>query len=230
VAADGIRSPTRAALFPDHPGPVYSGETTWRWLLPRVEMTVGGVEYWGPTGAIATMPLADRALYMYAAALVPAGERADDEREVLLDRFGDWPEPLPELLATTEPGSVLRSDVHHLATPLPAFHKGRVAVLGDAAHAMVPHLGQGACQAIEDAVVLAHEIAHGDGLPGYTRARLPRCTKVAADSLSTMRLSMARHFVPIALRNTGLRIAARVAPRAGLRRLDPILTWRPPEA
>src|SRR5690606_27088745 len=42
VAADGVRSPIRAALFPDHPGPVYAGETTWRWLIPRVPMTVGG--------------------------------------------------------------------------------------------------------------------------------------------------------------------------------------------
>src|SRR5690606_13187107 len=127
-----------------------------------------------------------------------------------------------------DPNTVLRNDVHHLATPLPAFHKGRVALLGDAAHAMVPHLGQGACQAIEDAVILAHELTHGGGLPGYTRERLPRSTEVAESSLSTMRLTMTRRPLQIALRNTGLRLAARLAPRAGLRRLDPVLTWRPP--
>lgn len=230
VAADGVRSPIRTALFPDHPGPVYSGETAWRLLLNDIPMRVGGIEYWGRAGVVATMPLADNALYMYAAALAPAGERSDGERKVLLDKFGGWAEPLPELLASVEPGSVLRNDVYHFATPLPAFHKGKVAILGDAAHAMTPHLGQGACQAIEDAVVLAHEATHGDGLAGYTRARLPRTTKIAKDSYSTMKLALMRNRLAIAARDRAIRAMTRVAPKAGLNRFDPVFSWKPPES
>ncbi|GAB4006279.1 hypothetical protein GCM10029992_56500 [Glycomyces albus] len=228
VAADGIHSPIRSSLFPDHPGAVYSGETAWRTLLHGAPKGVGGVEYWGRAGVIATMHLAADTLYMYAAALAPAGQRAADERQVLLDEFGDWTEPLPSLLKLLEPESVLRNDVYHLAEPLPSFHKGRVALLGDAAHAMVPHLGQGACQAIEDAIVLAHELTHGGGLEGYTRARLPRTTKIAADSLATMKLGLIRNPMAIALRNTLIRASAKVAPKAGLKRFDPVFSWRPP--
>ncbi len=228
VAADGVRSPIRTGLFPDHPGPVYAGETAWRLLLNDVPMRVGGIEYWGRAGVIATMPLAGDALYMYAAALAPAGERSDDERKVLLDKFGDWAHPLPELLASVEPESVLRNDVYHIATRLPAFHKGKVAILGDAAHAMTPHLGQGACQAIEDAVVLAHEVTHGDGLAGYTRARLPRTMKIVKDSHSTMKLALMRNRLAIAARDTAIRAMTRIAPRAGLNRFDPVFSWKPP--
>jgi 2-polyprenyl-6-methoxyphenol hydroxylase-like FAD-dependent oxidoreductase len=64
-------------------------------------------------------------------------------------------EPIPELLAITRPQDVLRHDVAELAAPLPSFHRGRAVLLGDAAHPMTPNLGQGACQALEDAAVLA---------------------------------------------------------------------------
>ena len=67
---------------------------------------------------------------------------------------------------------VLHDDVYWMAEPLPAYHRGRVAILGDAAHAMTPHLGQGACQAIEDAVVLA-SVAGTE--PAWAPIRRPGC-------------------------------------------------------
>src|SRR5690606_36222863 len=110
-------------------------------------------------------------------ALAPAGERApDDERAELLRRYGDWHDPIPAVLAAARPEDVLRHDVHHITEPLPAYHRGRVALLGDAAHAMAPTLGQGGNQAIEDAVTLAH---HHDDLAAYTAARLPRTMDIA---------------------------------------------------
>jgi 2-polyprenyl-6-methoxyphenol hydroxylase-like FAD-dependent oxidoreductase len=69
--------------------------------------------------------------------------------------FGTWHEPIPVLLASARPQDVLRHDVAELAAPLPSFHHGRAVLLGDAAHPMTPNLGQGACQALEDAAVLS---------------------------------------------------------------------------
>ncbi|MBB4936790.1 2-polyprenyl-6-methoxyphenol hydroxylase-like FAD-dependent oxidoreductase [Streptosporangium album] len=98
----------------------------------------------------------------------PAGGGGGDQRAELLRLFGKWHDPIPALLAEAAPESVLRNDVHYLATPPPAMHRGRVALLGDAAHAMTPNLGQGACQAIEDAVVPAHIVGDGEAAGAAT--------------------------------------------------------------
>jgi 2-polyprenyl-6-methoxyphenol hydroxylase-like FAD-dependent oxidoreductase len=98
--------------------------------------------------------------------------------------FGTWHEPIPRLLAVGRPQDALRHDVAELAAPLPSFHRGRVALLGDAAHPMTPNLGQGACQALEDAAVISRLAAgtEPDAVTGilaaYTAARLPRTTDV----------------------------------------------------
>ncbi|CAM5513133.1 hypothetical protein STANM309S_04436 [Streptomyces tanashiensis] len=110
-------------------------------------------------------PLTDGRFYLYATAVVPAGIRSDDPRAELRRRFGAWHDPIPALLDRVDRlplADVLRHDLHELAAPLPRLHHGRIAWLGDAAHAMAPNLGQGGCQAIEDAVVLAH-LARGEG-------------------------------------------------------------------
>jgi 2-polyprenyl-6-methoxyphenol hydroxylase-like FAD-dependent oxidoreductase len=123
---------------------------------------------------------------------------------------------------------VLHDDVYWIAEPLPAYHRGRVAILGDAAHAMTPHLGQGACQAIEDAVVLASVASPGPDLAAYTAARLPRTRMVANGSYRATRLSGMTSPAAIALRNTGIRLAGRLAPSLMLRQMDPIASWTPP--
>jgi 2-polyprenyl-6-methoxyphenol hydroxylase-like FAD-dependent oxidoreductase len=184
-------------------------------------------ETWGRGRIWGTQPLKDGRVYAYAAAVVPAGHRApDDEKAELLRRFGDWHEPIPAVLAAARPEDVLRHDVHHIAGPLPAYHRGRVALLGDAAHAMPPTLGQGGNQAIEDAIVLAH---HRDDLAAYTAARLPRTTALTRQAVRTARLNMMSNRAGIAVRNASIAALSKAGPALLLRGFDGIADWRPPQ-
>ncbi|MGW1954589.1 FAD-dependent monooxygenase [Streptomyces sp. NPDC001920] len=228
VAADGIRSAVRRVLFPDHPGTVYSGFTSWRVVIPLPGVEFASHETWGRGRIWGSHPLKDGRVYAYAAAITPAGERAsDDEKAELLRRYGDWHDPIPAVLAAARPEDVLRHDVHHIAEPLPAYHRGRVALVGDAAHAMPPTLGQGGNQAVEDAVVLAHH--HAD-LAAYTAARLPRTTAIARRAVKVGRLGMMRGRTGVAVRNTATAALSKAAPLLFLRGFEDIAGWRPPQA
>jgi 2-polyprenyl-6-methoxyphenol hydroxylase-like FAD-dependent oxidoreductase len=227
VAADGIHSGVRRTLFPEHPGPVYSGFTTWRVVIPVPGAEPASHETWGRGRIWGTQPLKDGRVYAYAAALAPAGERApDDEKAELVRLFGDWHDPIPAVLAAARPEDVLRHDVHHIADPLPAFHRGRVALLGDAAHAMPPTLGQGGNQAIEDAIVLAH---HCDDLAAYSAARLPRTTAVARQAVRVARLNLTGNRAAMAVRDTLIAALSKAGPALLLRSFDGVVDWRPPQ-
>ncbi|HEX5496294.1 MAG TPA: FAD-dependent monooxygenase [Mycobacteriales bacterium] len=155
VGADDIRSVLRTALYPEHPGPTYAGYTAWRMVVPAGG-PVPAFETWGRDGSrFAALPLDRDRLYCYATATVPPGRFSADERAELADRFGTWHEPIARIVAGLDAGGVSHQDVEHLRTPLPSFHRGRTVLVGDAAHAMTPDLGQGGCMAAEDAVVLA---------------------------------------------------------------------------
>ncbi|MFI1768825.1 FAD-dependent oxidoreductase [Streptomyces sp. NPDC020800] len=237
VGADGVNSRVRRLLFPAHPGPVYAGFTTWRVLIPVPGAQFASHETWGRGRIWGTHPLKDGRVYAYAAATAPAGEHApDDERAELRRRFGDWHDPVPAVIAAARPEDVLHHDVHHLAEPLPAHHCGRVALLGDAAHAMPPTLGQGGNQAIEDAVVLGLTARPGQGtsvpdhLAAYTAARLPRTTAIARRAVGVARLNMAGSRTAVVARNTAIALVSKAGPALFLRGFDGIADWRPPYA
>jgi 2-polyprenyl-6-methoxyphenol hydroxylase-like FAD-dependent oxidoreductase len=237
VAADGIRSAARAALFPEHPGLTYSGFTTWRFLTPVLETVAPEMsETWGRGKIFGVMPLADGRVYCYAAAPAPpdAAAPGGDELALLRDLFGGWHEPIPSLLKTVSPADVLRLDVSELARPLPSFHAGRVAFLGDSAHPMTPNLGQGACQALEDAVTLARFAAGADRssvpsmLTRYSAARLPRTTMIVRRSRQAAAMTTWTSPLAVALRDSLAAVLGKVAPGAALRGVAPVLDWRPP--
>ncbi|MER7520522.1 FAD-dependent oxidoreductase [Streptomyces sp. NPDC126499] len=233
VAADGLRSTVRTALFPGHPGPRYSGFTTWRTVIPAPERPFAPHETWGPARLWGSQPLKDGRVYAYAMAAAPAGARAADGEKAELTRlFGDWHHPVPAILEAAGETGVLRHDVHHLIDPLPAFHRGRVALLGDAAHAMQPTLGQGGNQAVEDAIVLAHHTGRGLPVPAalteYTADRLPRTTALVRKAARTGRLALLSARPAVALRDTAVTTLSRLGPGLILRGFDGIADWRPP--
>ncbi|MEU8382928.1 FAD-dependent oxidoreductase [Streptosporangium sp. NPDC048865] len=241
VAADGIRSPVRATLFPGHPAPRYAGVTSWRVLMPAEGVPGQAYESWGRGRVFGVMPLAGGMCYCYATDTVPEGGGGGDQLAELRRLFGDWHSPIPELLAAASPEKVLRNDIRHLATPLPAMHRGRVALLGDAAHAMTPNLGQGACQAIEDAVVLAHVVGDGeeftgrgrgnggdDLLAGYTAARLERTSRIVARSAAICRVTRMRGPLTVRLRDTMMALSWRLTPSSVNGAMDEVFGWTPP--
>ncbi|WP_326632029.1 MULTISPECIES: FAD-dependent monooxygenase [unclassified Streptomyces] len=233
VGADGINSAVRSLLFPAHPGPSYAGFTTWRVVVPAPGKPFAPHETWGRGALWGTQPLKDGRIYAYAAAVAPAGARADDEKAELLRRFGGWHDPIPGIIAAVEPDRILRNDVHHLIDPLPAFHRGRTVLVGDCAHAMAPTLGQGGNQAIEDGIVLAHHAApDGDlaaALAAYSADRVPRTGGIVRKAAQVTRLMRLASPPAVALRDTLMSAVSRFGPGLVLRTFDGIADWRPPQ-
>ncbi|MFE9559854.1 FAD-dependent monooxygenase [Streptomyces sp. NPDC006487] len=219
IAADGIHSPIRRQYFPAHPGLHYSGETAWRTVLRAGGPPVrAAAETWGRGERVGVVPLADGRVYLYATAVVPEGYRPAGVRAELLRRYGTWHDPIPALLERIDPAAVLQHDLYDLAAPLPRFHQGRLAWLGDAAHAMTPNLGQGGCQAVEDAAVLAHLLDGADvpaALAAYSAARCARTDALRIRSRRAGRVAALTNPLAVAARDLALRATpARVARRA----------------
>ncbi|WP_284044437.1 FAD-dependent monooxygenase [Actinoplanes sp. M2I2] len=222
VAADGLRSAVRQKLFPQVAPPVYAGVTSWRLIVGRPAGELKLSETWGDGKVFGVVALGDGRVYCYATAPAPPQQTAADERAELARHFAGWHAPIPALIEAA--GDVIRTDIRCLDPTPPTFHRGRVALLGDAAHAMTPNLGQGACQALEDAVVLA---THAGSLDRYSAERVPRTSAVAAASRRIAHLA-GLHGPAAALRNAGMALAGKLGPSLVLRQMDPVLTWRPP--
>ncbi|WP_328324849.1 MULTISPECIES: FAD-dependent monooxygenase [unclassified Streptomyces] len=231
VAADGLGGRVRAELFPGHPGPVHSGSAVLRAITEHpVDLRSDFELTWGRGAEFGHIAFADGRAEWHAVVNSPAGVRHTDPLAEVRRRFGGWHDPIPALLDATRPDAVLHHDVGELAAPLPSYAVGRVALLGDAAHAMTPHLGQGACQALEDAVTLAAALARAttveSALSWYDAERRPRSQSVARAARQAGRMGQQlTHPFAVSLRNAALRIApSGAAVRMILRHAD----WTPP--
>jgi 2-polyprenyl-6-methoxyphenol hydroxylase-like FAD-dependent oxidoreductase len=163
VGADGLNSIVRAHVLDDGP-PRYAGETIFRGIVDRqIDPPDLCREVMGAGQRTAFYDLGKGRCYWWATSPVPVGTIIPEaERsEYLQQRFARWPFGIPQLFAETPTRQILQNDIFD-RDPAPTWHRGRVVLLGDAAHPTTPNLGQGACMAIEDAVVLARAIAYSD--------------------------------------------------------------------
>jgi len=237
VAADGLRSRVRAS-WPGDPGVRYAGYAAWRGVTEGpVDLDGAAGETWGRGLRFGVAPLADGRVYWFAVASGPAGGRAVDEHAEVRRLFGGWHAPVPALVAATAPDAVLRHDIHDLARPLRTFRRGGCVLLGDAAHAMTPDLGQGGNLALEDGVTLARLLADQAGqdrpdpgaldaaLTGYDRLRRQRTQPVARQARALGRVAQVENPVLAAVRDALLR---RVPPSAAAARVRAVQAWQPP--
>jgi len=234
VGADGVRSAVRAALFPDRL-PVYSGFSSWRAVVPGLSAGPSLRQYWGARAEFGAMPVSDGATYWYGYVAMPEGTRLDDEHAAAVERFAGWAPEVQDVIAATPPGAVIRHDVLHLPGGLPRYVRGRVVMVGDAAHATLPTMGQGAATALEDGVCVGRVVAAGvasgqslgRALAAYDAARRPRCRALARASVASGRFGS--HLGPRwqGLRNALMRRTPASAVTRGTRA---VMGWRPPEA
>jgi 2-polyprenyl-6-methoxyphenol hydroxylase-like FAD-dependent oxidoreductase len=156
IGADGRRSTVRRHLFGDQP--LHDCRSVgWRGTAtapPGSDWHERIGETWGPGGRFGVLPISGNRVTWYAAAKELRNGGGIDE---LLERFGSWHHPIAELIAATDPAN-LWWDALDDRRPSRRWVSGRIALLGDAAHPMTADLGQGACQAILDAEVLAEEL------------------------------------------------------------------------
>ncbi len=184
IAADGIHSPIRQQLVPNSL-PRYAGYTCWRGITEnkgRVDTTTS-TELWSTKGRFGMAPMKDGNVYWFAC----VNSKKDNPlykdlvSEDIARLFTHLPKSIPDIIRTTEPSQILHHDIYDI-NPLKKFVYGRVALLGDAAHATTPNMGQGAGQAIEDAIVLAKAFQQNlewvAALQSYEQQRLSRTTKV----------------------------------------------------
>jgi 2-polyprenyl-6-methoxyphenol hydroxylase-like FAD-dependent oxidoreductase len=229
VIADGIRSRNRATVTTE-PGARYSGYSAWRAVTRHpVDLSDAAGETWGFRERFGFAPLPDGRVYWFAVASLPEGTRFADEFAEVRRRFEAWHAPIPALLDATDPASVLRHDIHDLARPLRTFTRGRCVLVGDAAHAMTPDLGQGGGQALEDAATLGNIVADGAdldaALDAYDRLRRPRTQSIARRARSMGRMAHVGWRPAAALRDAVIRmtpasVLARTAAAVG--------EWEPP--
>ncbi len=249
VAADGIDSPIRRALAPEAVA-VGSGFAAWQAVIPgyRVprltpEQAAGG-ETLGAGYRFVSIPLGDRAAgkggvyWVATAAGAPRPEPPATQLALLRRWFAGWHAPVADLLAATHADDLVPQEVRELR-PLPRAYgfcsgPGGVVLLGDAAHAMPHHLGQGACLAFEDAATLRSLVA--EAAPGeqlttaigeYSRLRRPRTTSVVRQTRRMSAVVQARGRLALRARDAAL---SHMRPRIlGGRPHSPTADWTPPD-
>jgi 2-polyprenyl-6-methoxyphenol hydroxylase-like FAD-dependent oxidoreductase len=235
VAADGVRSTVRAQLFPDA-RVRYAGSTSWRAVISDTSIPGRLVEVWGPGTEFGSLRVSDGEVYWYGEFVHPEGASFADELAAARAHFSGWAPWIRAIVAATPASRLMRHDVYHLPGGCPRYVRGRVVIIGDAAHAMLPTIGQGAATALEDGVCVGRMIAApvsanghlAAALAAFDQARRPRCRRLArqASLLARFGFELGDGWRQPA-RNTLLRLVpARAAFRAGAS----ITRWTSPKS
>ncbi|WP_322401050.1 FAD-dependent oxidoreductase [Massilia luteola] len=189
IGADGLYSTVREAVFPDAPKPRYSGQGVWRAVLPLPADINGTMMWLGPKVKPGLNPVSNDAMYLFVTEDRATNDFIDPSEFLARVKalLAPFPDPrLQRVRAQLNEGSqIIFRPLESLLMPSP-WYKGRVALIGDAVHATTPHMASGACIGIEDALVLADELARAgsvdQALDRYLTRRWERCRMVVQNS------------------------------------------------
>lgn len=215
VGADGINSTVRATLVGDGE-PRDSGIVAFRGLAEFAGEVPAG-EWWGSGSVAGLLRLMGGRVYWYVAF------RGEPDPAELDRRLGDYAAPVAEIVAATPAGAVL---VHRLfdRRPTHGWSSGTTTLLGDAAHPMLPFLGQGACSALEDAVALGEAVTEhaetSNAIAAYEVARYERTAALVRGSERAAKVALTRPGFRARLRNA---LVAGVPASLRLRQLDAVV-------
>ncbi len=225
IGADGLHSRVRSQLHGRRP-PRYAGYTAWRSVVPFDTTQVRASESWGFGTRFGLVPMRGNRIYWFATENTAEGGLHPDEKAHLLRLFRGWHDPIPALLEATPASAILRNDIYDRPV-LRKWGTGRVTLLGDAAHPMTPNLGQGACQALEDAVVVAQCLQRQPdpvaALREYESRRIPRTNMLVNQSRRVGIVAQWRHPLAAYARDALIRW---LSPRMQARQLMRIIQYR----
>lgn len=208
IGADGLRSAVRRQLLGDG-DPVYLGSTIWRGVAPSDGLRLGlgdGMNWVGRGAEFLAFHLRNGQIYWAGVTKEPRGEKpgSGGHKDDLMRRFGDWVDLVPALITATAETDILRNDMYD-RKPSPRWSEGRVTLVGDAAHPMTPNAGQGACQALEDAVAVGEALEQTPDLTQafalYERRRLRKANRLVSMSRQATRAVQLENSLLCALRD-----------------------------
>ncbi|WP_251399703.1 FAD-dependent monooxygenase [Metabacillus litoralis] len=166
LGADGIYSAVRNKIFPNN-SLRFSGYEAWRGISTYTDQyTKSGLafEAWGNGMRFGFIPMSDSLVYWFATRNTSENlSEGQISKEQLIHTFREFVEPVPTVIKVTKEKDITRKVIYDLK-PLQNWSKGRVLLIGDAAHPTTPNLGQGACMALEDAVILAQTLEKGNSI------------------------------------------------------------------
>ncbi|MDQ0455688.1 FAD-dependent oxidoreductase [Rhizobium paknamense] len=189
IGADGLYSAVRATVFPDAPKPRFIGQSVWRAVLPIPE-EIGTITMWmGPKLKVGLNGVGKGQAYLFLTEDRPTNDfvSPDSFVETLRELLMRFSSPIIRRIASelSEQHQIIYRPLEQMLLPRP-WSRGPVVLIGDAVHATTPHLAAGACIGIEDAMVLAEELADGETLQGALNAfesrRWERCRMVVENS------------------------------------------------
>ena len=213
IACDGIHSVVRKKLLPAVK-PRYAGYTCWRGVVDQIPPHADPdetSETWGAGSRFGIVPLSGNRLYWFAClnARENDPEMKSFKNAELLRHFGHFHDPVPAILKNTPPGRIIWNDILDIK-PLKKFAFGNILLMGDAAHATTPNMGQGACMAIEDAAVLAacmeENRSVSEAFRQFEKKRIARTTMIVKNSWNIGKVAQLENRLLISIRNAALKL------------------------
>jgi 2-polyprenyl-6-methoxyphenol hydroxylase-like FAD-dependent oxidoreductase len=192
VAADGFASKLRGEFFPGTPTPEYVGQAAWRARVPRRGEPMLDI-YYGAQTKPGIVTVSDEHAYVFALVTVPEFQRLPRQAfpELLREELAPFGGPIAEVRDDiVDPNQIHYSPLSPILVPAP-WHRSRIVLIGDAAHATTPHLAYGAGLAVEDGVVLGEAIRDAPGIQAalqqFTERRYERCRMIVENGVQLSR-------------------------------------------